>query len=298
MNFKSMMEAQASYNDKKFGIGISDKEKRDISKDLALNSYNSINRMIEKMRSSNDKPHEDDLVFSSIDVLRYVMSMLNLWGVDPDDVTTAFLEKDAYLEIEHEVMSRKWEGQPVIIVDIDDVVADFRKTFAEFLLRDYSLEVSDESEQYFFVNEILNAGNLNPEKVFESFVQKRHFRNIPLISGAKQFLTEMRDRGYWVQLLTARPKEDLKIFYDTYHWLKENEIPFDRIDFTPEKFRWCMSSEYYDSDSIEYAIDDSPKHALEYANHNMCVKVPLKSYNKSITNSNVTFYNDLKDLLK
>lgn len=298
MDFKSMMEAQASYNDKKFGIGISDKEKRDISKDLALNSYNSINRMIEKMRSSNSHPHEDDLIFSSIDVLRYVMSMLNLWGVDPDDVSSAFLEKDAYLEIEHESMSRNWEGQPVIIVDIDDVIADFRKTFAQFLEKDYGLQADVESEQYFFVDEILEKGNLNPEKIFDTFIQNRHFRNIPLIPGAKEFLSEMRDRGYWIQLLTARPKENLKVFYDTYRWLKENEIPFDRIDFTPEKFRWCMSSEYYDADAIAFAIDDSPKHALEYANHSMCVKVPLKSYNNSIKSSNITFYNELKELLK
>lgn len=298
MDFKNMMETQASYNNKKFGISLSNKEKRDISKDLALNSYNSINRMIEKMRSSNDKPHEDDLIFSSIDVLRYVMSMLNLWDVDPGDVTTAFLEKDAYLEIEHEELSKEWKGQKVIIVDIDDVIADFRKTFSTFLFQDYDLKVDVESEQYFFVDEILATGKLNPEKVFDSFIQKRHFRSIPLIPGAKEFLSEMRSRGYWIHLLTARPKENLKVFYDTYHWLKENQIPFDRIDFSPEKFRWCMSSEYYDDNAIEYAIDDSPKHALEYANHNMSVKVPLKSYNKSITSSNVTFYNDLKDLLK
>ena len=298
MNFKTMMETQAAYNNKKFGSSISSEEKRSISKDLALNSYNSINRMIEKMRTSNDKPHEDDLIFSSIDVLRYVMSMLNLWGVDPNDVTTAFLEKDVYLEIEHEENSNTWKGQKVIIVDIDDVIADFRKTFSTFLFQDYGLEADVESEQYFFVDEILATGILNPEKVFDAFVQKRHFRNIPLISGAKDFLLEMRSRGYWIHLLTARPKENLKVFYDTYFWLKENQIPFDRIDFTPEKFRWCMSSEYYDSDAIEYAIDDSPKHALEYANHHMSVKVPLKSYNKSITSSNVTFYNNLKDLLK
>lgn len=298
MNFKSMMETQAAYNDKKFGIDLSNKEKRDISKDLALNSYNSINRMIEKMRSSNNKPHEDDLIFSSIDVLRYVMSMLNLWGVNPDDVSTAFLEKDSYLEIEHEELSKEWKGQKVIIVDIDDVIADFRKTFADFLLQDYGLSVDVESDQYFFVDEILEKGNLNPEKVFDTFIQKRNFRSIPLINGAKEFLSEMRSKGYWIHLLTARPKENLKVFYDTYYWLKENQIPFDRIDFTPEKFRWCMSSEYYDADAIEYAIDDSPKHALEYANHSMCVKVPLKSYNNSIKSSNITFYNELKELLK
>ena len=298
MDFKGMMKAQASYNDKMFGTDLSDAEKRSISKDLALNSYNSINRMIEKMRSFNKKPHEDDLIFSSIDVLRYLMSMLNLWEVNPEDVATAFLEKDAYLEIEHKEHSKQWQGQPVIIVDIDDVIADFRQTFSQFLFSEYGLSASIESEQYFFVDEILSTGTLNPEKVFETFVQQRYFKNIPLISGAKEFLSDMKSRGYWIHLLTARPKENLKVFYDTYHWLKENDLTFDRIDFTPEKFRWCMSSEYYDSGSIEYAIDDSPKHALEYANHNMSVKVPFKSYNNSIKSSNVTFYNSLKELLK
>ena len=59
-----------------------------------------------------------------------------------------------------------------------------------------------------------------------------------------------------------------------------------------------MNSEYYDSGAIQFAIDDSPKHALEYANHGISVKVPKKSYNKTIRNDNVVFYQDLKDLIK
>ena len=46
MNFIDMMEAQAKYNKTKFGELDSDDRKRDISKDLALNAYNSINKMI------------------------------------------------------------------------------------------------------------------------------------------------------------------------------------------------------------------------------------------------------------
>ena len=59
-----------------------------------------------------------------------------------------------------------------------------------------------------------------------------------------------------------------------------------------------MNSEYYDSGSIKFAIDDSPKHAIEYANHGICVKVPKKSYNKSIRNDNIEFYQDLTELSK
>ena len=54
-----MMRAQAQYNDSKFGELESNEEKRNISKDLALNSYNSINKMIEKMRVTNGLPNEE-----------------------------------------------------------------------------------------------------------------------------------------------------------------------------------------------------------------------------------------------
>ena len=140
------------------------------------------------------------------------MSMLNLWDVNPKDVETAFIEKDIFLDVEHKIHIRKWEGQPVIIVDMDDVLVEFRSTFANFLKETYNLNVDTESEQYFFVNEILEAGNLNPEKVFESFVDTRSFRTLPFIDGAPDYLKEMKSRGYWIQLLTARPKEELKIF--------------------------------------------------------------------------------------
>jgi len=293
-----MMRAQAHYNESKFGKIESNEEKRNVSKDLALNAYNSINKMIEKMRVTNGVPDEDDLIFSSIDSLRYVMSMLNLWDINPEDVSSAFALKDIYLDTDHSLNARKWKGQPVAIVDIDDVLAEFRNPFADFLSRRFGINADTESDQYFFVEDILEAsGNLNPEKVFDEFTQERHFKCLPVVEDAKKFLNHLRDQGYWIQLLTARPKENLKIFYDTYYWLKHNDLTFDRVDFSPEKLRWCMNSEYYDSGSIEFAIDDSPKHALEYAGHGINVKVPIKSYNKNIKNENIMFYRNLSDLL-
>ena len=298
MNFIDMMEAQAKYNKTKFGELDSDDRKREISKDLALNAYNSINKMIKKMRVDNGLPHEDDLIFSSIDVLRYVMSMLNLWDISPEEVSTAFLLKDIFLDIDHKTNSKKWEGQPVAIVDIDDVLAEFRQPFSDFLKQEYKVEADVESPQYFFVEEILNADEgLNPEKVFESFVNDNQFRHLPVIEGAKEFLSNLRSQGYWIQLLTARPKKDLKIFYDTYYWLGVTGLCFDRVDFSPEKLRWCMNSEYYDSGAITFAVDDSPKHALEYAKHGICVKVPIKSYNKSINHENIQFYSKIGDAI-
>ena len=84
--------------------------------------------------------------------------------------------------------------------------------------------------------------------------------------------------------------------YNTYQWLEKYNFRYDDIAFSSEKFRWCAKSKYYDSRSIAFAIDDSPKHASEYAKHGIRVKVPVKSYNKSI-NHEVDYYYDFKDLL-
>ena len=54
-------------------------------------------------------------------------------------------------------------------------------------------------------------------------------------------------------------------------------------------------TKYYDSSSIHFAIDDSPKHATEYAKHGIPVKVPRKSYNKKL--SSVDYYSDFDELL-
>ena len=294
-----MMEIQANYNRSKFGVDLDETTKKAISKDLALNSYNSINKMIEKMRAREGILDEDDLTHASVDVLRYVMSMLNLWEIPPPAFSDAYESKSIFLDVQHKTYSRLWDGRPVAIVDIDDVLSEFRFCFSNYLRDNFNIEASIESEQYFFVEEILaSSKNLNPEKIFESFVRKKGFRRLTLVNDARFFLNTLRQKGYWIQLLTARPMENLNIFYDTYRWLHQTDLTFDRVGFSPEKLRWCMNSEYYDSGAIKLILDDSPKHALEYANHGMSVKVPFKSYNRHIKHENITFYNDFSSLLK
>ena len=84
--------------------------------------------------------------------------------------------------------------------------------------------------------------------------------------------------------LTARPGDNLRCVYDTYDWIAKYCLPYDGIAFSSEKFRWCARSQYYKH--IEYAIDDSPKHALEYAKHGIECHVPIKSYNKQTQSVN------------
>jgi 5'(3')-deoxyribonucleotidase len=293
------MEAQKEYNDDVFEKKLkngSKEEKLIVTNEIALKAHRSLSELLEE--ASREKCDQTNLAFASVDALRYIMSILNVWDINSSDIESAYKIKDAQLSVQLDMSKKVWQNQPVIIVDIDDVLAEFRGTFADFLVSEFGINADPESKQYYFVDEVSEEG-FNPEAVFQSFVEKGMFRNLPVIDDAVKFLNGLKKKGYWIHLLTARPKENKKIFYDTFFWLKEHDIPFDDIDFSPEKFRWCAQSKYYDKGGIYYAIDDSPKHAIEYAKHGIRVKVPVKSYNTDITNSeNIEHYNNLKELME
>ena len=178
---------------------------------------------------------------------------------------------------------------------MDDVIVDFREGFSNWLSKTYDIHVDVASEEYYFIA-ALEKIDVNPEEVFSQFVSASGFAELSAVSGAVEFMNELKEMGYWIQILTARPDEDLRCMYDTYQWLEKYNITYDDIGFSTEKFRWCAKSKYYDKKAIAFAIDDSPKHAEEYAKHGIRVKVPVKSYNKYI-NQEVDYYQNFNSLL-
>ena len=140
------------------------------------------------------------------------------------------------------------------------------------------------------------AGELTGEEAFMRFIDESRIRSIGVNSKIKESLSALQKEGYWIQLLTARPDDNLKCLYDTYFWLKKNDVPYDNIAFASEKYRWLADKVFFKKNAIVCAIDDSPKHAAEYAHHGIRVLVPKRSYNKSVWNlENVTTFDWRED---
>lgn len=283
---EQLFKIQKSFNQKLYGKEISKKELAEITKTLSLCLHSEVSELMQSVTFKDhhiqtDKIDKVKMLFESVDVIRYVIAMLNLNDISADKFLQAFMDKDVYLNnIEKD--QKSWDGkQKVAIVDIDDVLSEFRYHFSLHLNDKYDLYPDVEGEEYYFIT-ALSQLDLNPEEVFERFTDQGGFRDIPVVEGAIKMLEEIRNRGYWIQLLTARPKENLKCFYDTYHWLDKNNIPYDALDFSNEKFRWCAKSRYYDNNKIVFAIDDSPKHIAEYAKHGIFCYMPNKNYNKEV----------------
>ena len=292
---------QRHYNNLVLPSRTCDESRERATQELILCAHTELSSLVnatsfKKHHSESVDPDRNQILYESVDVIRYMMSIMNVWDISSDEFEKAFNDKDEYLNMKLHVERNKWEGQPVIIVDIDDVIAEFRNHFSLWLVHKYGVIADVESTEYYFITALASV-DLNPEEVFSTFVREGGFRNIPVLSGAIRCLAVLRRMGYWIHLLTARPEENLRCLYDTFSWLSTHKIPFDDISFSTEKFRWCTQSKYYDSGAVKFVLDDSPKHALEYAKHGMHVKVPRKSYNKHMLDDNIDFYDGFENLI-
>lgn len=303
-DLKRLMEMQQKFSDNVYDARYIDEAgKQELLKTLCLSLHSEATNI---SMSSDFKKHEDtrnlsldkdNLIYHTVDAMRYLFAILNLYNISAEDVLSAYMEKDASL-LARASLKKPTNSQKVIIVDIDDVLCEFRNHFNMWLKSNFDIDVDKNSTSYYSSKEVLAAG-LSPERVFEEFIAKDGFANIPVINETKDFLLRLKQKGYFIQLLTSRPDSNLKCKYQTYLWLKENEIFYDNISFSPEKYLWLSKKNYFIEGRVVCAIDDSAKHAMEYATHDIMCYVPTTSYNKDTQHENITHYsfNDYDKIL-
>jgi hypothetical protein len=300
LTLKKMLEQQRNFSDLFFDSSKFDDDKREeMTKSFALALHGEVTELISsinfKEHHANRKtPDREKILYESIDAMRYLLAIMNTWEYSDKEVEEAFLDKDVFLHLRHKSENAVWDGRPVLIVDVDDVIAEFRKCFFQWLRTTHDIDVPDDYPEYYASTPLKEKG-VNPENVFKDYISDRQMRNLDVIHGIVNALQEARNMGFWVQLLTARPDQNLICLYDTYRWLHENKIPFDGVAFSVEKYKWIVQSKFYGH--VAACIDDSAKHSSEYSMHGLLVFSPRVEYNTSLNGlKGVSFYDTPEQL--
>jgi len=302
VTIKKLLELQnnfsAMFYDKS---SMSEKQKEEMLKTITLAMHHEVSEIVSSSNfkvfdKTNYEVDKDKILYNTIDVFRYLLAIMNLYDISSEEFLSSFNERDIQLKVRNSIAQPE-ENQKVVVVDIDDVVCDFRSYFNNWLYKTYGIYVDPNNTSYYSSKEVKNHG-LSPEVVFEKFISHNEFLNIPPIESMVKFLRLAKKDGIYVQLLTSRPENSLKCKYQTYAWLKNNDIPFDNLGFAAEKYIWVAKRDFYLKGNLICAIDDSPKHAMEYATHDIKVLVPKTSYNSQIEHSNIHHYKfeDLENL--
>ena len=285
------LEKQKGFSDNFFDPGVlTEKQKQEMLKTFVLAMHADATGIVEgvnyKDHRLNGHPVDvQKILYKSVDVYRYVLAILTL---SASTFAGALSQKDDFLHMRHKLSQRKWNGEPVVLFDMDDVLAEFRTSFCGWVTATTGCFLDPESKEYYATDALKEKG-LNNEALFRGFIDQHGFLLLDRNEAYFNLLKSLKARGHWIQIVTARPETDLTAFYDTYSWLARHGIDPDGVAFTPEKFVWLTDQPYFAKGKY-FAVDDSAKHAAEYAKHGVVTVVPEKSYNTEVRNmSNIVY---------
>lgn len=141
-------------------------------------------------------------------------------------------------------MNKKIKKQRVAIFDIDGVLANFEEKFCEAFgnknrhLYDLFARYPelDESLLIEWLGDEENYGDLNP------------------IFGGISLLNDLKSKGYYILLITSRPKSLQKVTTD---WLKKYYLDYDELFFGKDKVEVTKSFQHLnDNKKVSIFIDD------------------------------------------
>ena len=288
MNLKEMLKRQNDFSRNYYNAEeLSEQEKIDKHKTLCLAMHSELSQLANSVHFREHRPtitptHRQNILFETMDVYRYCLSILNLWGYTEVDAINAFKTRDSHLNVRTEKNWSKWKGEPVVVVDVDDVIGRFRQNFYRWINKTYDQKFDEKSHEY-FISETINGKS--GDALLQEFVDAGCLRDLDVCQNVLDGLKKMRDKGYWIHILTARPESELKCLNETYSWLSSYVKEFDSVQFSSEKYIAISGLKAYAQGKILCAIDDSPKHAAEYSMHGVKCLVPKRSYNKGVWNN-------------
>lgn len=236
------------------GMAVSQKSK--LIRDLLLGLYEEVQELSGAVQYKNhllknepiSKTHVTEEI---VDVLKYLICVAQFHQITPDEVSKMFTEKTEVIQDRALGSAADLRNTKFVITDLDGCVCD---------MSDFQKELAQ------FRNESVTPGAVSAmEQLKNKFYRNGGFRHIPMISGAKEGLKEIREAGYKLVIITARPYWTYKRLYsDTIIWLKKHEIEYDLLLFNKDKSE-AIHEEIFPA-TPKYFIEDRAKHVLELVN--------------------------------
>lgn len=192
-----------------------------------------------------------------VDLTKYVLSLWQLLGYDPSYMLNAVYEKGLYLEKMFQQDFEPMLLERVVILDIDNVLADLDAALVPFMrehLGDCEGTVVDpdlhldtmygwQFEQY------REAKNL--------FEAKGGYRTLEPIYNLQELFVALNDIGFSIATYTARPVTVFrKIRLDTFQWFLDHGVMPDVLKFGREE-RIAYASQLQATGRTVVLVDDN-----------------------------------------
>lgn len=306
MDFEGIWEDQKGFNSKLFDIralASNPEEFQRWNNFLCLALHREVGEVLETVDWKIHRNHYKAAIRSNtleelIDILKYWMSLAQLYGFTPEDVERGYWRKSGVVEQRHrqEIANNiSEEGKKIVGIDIDGVLADYPRSFLDFINAELGTAFSPEDiTEYSGIYDLCGIPTDLGIQLKNKYRETGQKRFIPVCKGVQEFIAFLREEGYAIVLLTARPYQTYKrIFAGTIEWLKKNGIHYDMVIFDENKEE-ALINEF--GSKVEFFVEDNPSNAKKISRLGIKCYLVEHPYNRTFSQEGVAKVKDLEEL--
>ncbi|MDD5769948.1 MAG: HD domain-containing protein [Candidatus Gracilibacteria bacterium] len=178
----------------------------------------------------------------------------------------------------------------IIGIDLDEVLAETMDQILEdnnYMISGKKVSREDVLDYYIYHNKDLNITRDDGARIFhETYKKDFEVLEIKTVYGAKKKLEELKDKGYTLKIVSARP-EDIEIY--TKKWLDKHfanhfeSVHFaNHFNYNGSKKKVKKKSEICKELGIKIMIEDIFDYALDLAENGILTYIIEKPWNKHI----------------
>lgn len=218
--------------------------------------------------------NRDKVVEEAVDVVKYVVAVLQTFGVSACEFCERFDWKTTLVE-------ERWRAEQVemrrdtlvFVTDLDGCLANFHA----------------HPESRWFLQQVPEGDLKTALEVAErkkELYRGDFFRQLLPFAGASEALSQIRAMGVRVVVLTARPAGDFPTLHTaTTAWLREYCMVYDLLLFSTDK--WGTLERRIAPARVVAAVDDMPREVWELARHGVPTIVFDRPHNQGLEGANI-----------
>ncbi len=245
---------------------ISSEDQIKFTKEYILSVHRELSEVLDtlpwKLHRKEDKIQtESNTREEIIDCFKFLLNLCIIWKITPEEFANEFFRKSAVVRqrYEQEIFNKIKKEDLVCAIDLDDTLADSAEHFTKVYNVKYGTTFSSRSE----IKNTLST--IEYEDFKHYFRESGEKTNIPVKIGAKELCQFLKESGYKIVIISARPyKIYSRIYSDTLEWLKKNEIVYDALYFEEDKHLKILRV----LPNMSFMIEDDPKFAKQIAEQN------------------------------